>query len=229
MRLQRDWKFRFLLAALLGLVMVHPLMEGHAWARVCYLTFWSVVQIATILAISETRWHRHIGAALGLPLLLAMWSRFAIYGHSGETFELVLTGLSAAFFGAVAVMIMRHLLTNEVTADNVAGAACAYLLLGLAIGMLFAIIETLHAGSFYAATDELTAKLADPIQRRSALTYFSFVTLTTAGYGDLTPATSFTRILAAMEAVLGQLYLAILVAGLVGIRASRRGNGGADR
>ncbi|HUY91414.1 MAG TPA: potassium channel family protein [Pirellulales bacterium] len=224
MILHRVWKFRLLLVALLALIVIHPLTAGQDLARLCYLTFWSFVQIATIYAISGIRWQRHVGLALGLPLTFAMWSSYVIF-KEGETFELILSGLSAAFFTAVAVMVMRHLVTNEVTADNVAGAVCAYLLLGLAIGLLYAIIETLHAHSFH-GRGELAAELADPVRRRSALTYYSFITLTTAGYGDLTPATPFTRILAAMEAVLGQLYLAILVAGLVGIRVSRRGNGG---
>ncbi|HET6879389.1 MAG TPA: potassium channel family protein, partial [Pirellulales bacterium] len=64
--------------------------------------------------------------------------------------------------------------------------------------------------------------LVEPANRPSTLAYFSFVTLTTAGYGDIVPATSLTRILAALEAVVGQFYLAVLVAGLVGIRVSRR-------
>lgn len=229
MKLHRVWKFRLLLVALLALIVIHPLMENQSLGRVCYISFWSLVQIATIYAISEIHWQRRLGLVLGLPLMFAMWCQYVISRQEGETFELLLSGLSAAFFSAVAVMVMWHLATSEVTADNVAGAVCAYLLLGLAIGVFYAIIETLHAHSFH-ATGELAEELADPMRRRTALTYFSFVTLTTAGYGDLTAATPFTRILAAMEAVLGQLYLAILVAGLVGIRVSRRGNGGsADR
>lgn len=99
---------------------------------------------------------------------------------------------------------------------------CAYLFIGLGIGMVFTIMESLEPHSFVASTGGLPAELADPARRPPALTYFSFVTLTTAGYGDIVPATPLTRILAALEAVLGQFYLAVLVAGLVGIRVSRR-------
>jgi hypothetical protein len=156
--------------------------------------------------------------------LCGIWAAYLRSDAGGDPSEIVAFGLGAVFFGVVAIMVMRHLVTHEVTADNVAGAVCAYLFLGLGIGLLYAIVETLQEHSFQ-ATGSLAAELADPVQRRATLTYFSFITLTTAGFGDITPATPLTRTLAALEAVLGQFYLAILVAGLVGIRANRRGDG----
>lgn len=220
----RIWKFRLLLTALLLLIVTQPLLGDHRLVRVCYTLAWSFVQIVTIYAISEIRWQRIVGWALGGPALLGIWIRYLVSGPSGEPIEIAVFGTGAAFFGLAAVMVMRHLVTSEVTADNVSGAVCAYLFLGLGIGLLYSVIETFHAHSFH-ATGELAAELANPVHRRTALSYFSFVTLTTAGYGDITPATSLTRVLAALEAVLGQFYLAVLVAGLVGIRVSRSANG----
>lgn len=225
MILHHVWKFRVLLVALLALILVHPLMDDNGLARLCYATVWSLVQIVTIYAISAIRWQRRVGLLLGLPMLFAMWGQYAVSEPHGEKYELAVYGVAVVFFTMVAVMIMRHLVTHEVTADNVAGAVCAYLLLGFAVGLFYFIIETLLPHSFQ-ASGELAKELTYPIGRRSALTYFSFITLTTAGYGDLTPATPLTRTLASLEAVLGQFYLAILVAGLVGMRISGRSNNG---
>jgi voltage-gated potassium channel len=222
---QRAWKFRFLLVALLALLASQPLMGGHTLGRLCYTTLWSVVLIVTIFAISDVRWQRFVGLGLGVPILPAIWCRHLLSSGVAEMFEIPVFGLAVIFFGIVAVMVMQHLVKYEVTADNVAGAVCAYLFLGLGIGALYAIIETSRPHSFQAAGN-LALELADPVHRRSTLVYFSFVTLTTAGYGDIVPATALTRTLAMLEAVLGQFYLAVLVAGLVGIRVSRRGGSG---
>ncbi|HWB11395.1 MAG TPA: potassium channel family protein [Pirellulales bacterium] len=218
---QYAWKFRLLLVALLALLASQPLMGHNTLARLCYTSIWSLVLIITIFAISDVRWQRFVGLGLGLPILPAIWARHLLPAPVAEALEVPIFGVAAVFFGIVAVMVMRHLITYEVTADNVAGAVCAYLFLGLGIGALYAIIETLQPHSFQAA-GSLAAELVDPLHRRSTLIYFSFVTLTTAGYGDVVPVTALTRTLAMLEAVLGQFYLAVLVAGLVGIRASRK-------
>jgi hypothetical protein len=82
-------------------------------------------------------------------------------------------------------------------------------------------VELISPGSFRGPA-ELASQLADPAQRRLVLNYFSFVTLTTVGYGDIVPASPPARSLACVEAVVGQFYLAVLVAGLVGISVSGR-------
>ena len=186
---------------------------------------WSVVLIGTILVISDIRWQRWLALALAVPIFPGIWSRHVLSESLSETVELPAFSLAVVLFGIVAVMLMRHLVSSEVTADHVAGAVCAYLFIGLGIGVIYAVIETVRPHSFQ-VTGNLADALADPVLRRQTLAYFSFVTLTTAGYGDIVPATPLTRTLAMLEAVLGQFYLAVLVAGLVGIRVSRRGGSG---
>lgn len=224
---RRPWKFRRLLVALLALLAIQPAVERNAFARLTYTTLWSAVLIATIIAIAEIPWQRYVGLCLGLPAIFILWGRYLLSTSAGDIAELAVFGLATVFFAVVAVMVMRHLVTHEVTADNVAGAVCAYLFLGLGAGLMYTVIETQHPHSFE-ASGRLAADLADPALRPAAMTYFSFATLTTTGYGDMAPATALTRMLAVLEAVLGQFYLAILVAGLVGIRISRRRDGGPD-
>lgn len=222
MNLINAWRFRILLVALVALLTVQPLVGAHDLSRISYTTLWTVVLIATLFAISRVAWQRQVGLCLGLPFLSGMWVRHLFSGADVEMFELPVFALASVFVLLVAVTVMRHLVTHDVTADNVAGAICAYLFIGLGVGMAFTIIESLSPHSFTASTPDLSNVLADAASRPSTLTYFSFITLTTAGYGDIVPATPLTRALAGLEAMLGQFYLAVLVAGLVGIRASRR-------
>ena len=96
------------------------------------------------------------------------------------------------------------------------GAITLYLLFGVLWAIAYAVIESLVPGSF--------AGLSEPLSQgwSSDWIYFSFVTMTTLDYGDIVPLTATARTLAYMQAVFGQFYLAILVAGLVGAYIARR-------
>jgi hypothetical protein len=93
--------------------------------------------------------------------------------------------------------------------NRVVGALCIFLLFGVMWAILFAFVEFVDPSAFHYAGPHA----ADPVEH---FLYYSFVTLTTLGYGDITPINPVARTLAYMEAVTGQLYLAVLVAGLVG-------------
>lgn len=218
------WKFRLLLVALLALLITEPFLGRRTFDRLCYTMLWTVMLIGTIYAISDVRWQRYAGLGFGVPIILGLWSRHLFSARTGEVFTLPFLGLAVVFLAVVAILLMRHLVTSDVHTDNVAGAVCAYLFLGIAIGVVYSMIETVRPNSFQ-GSEKLVAALGNETERRAALTYFSFVTLTTAGYGDLAPATPLTRVLAALEAILGQFYLAVLVAGLVGIGVSRHSTG----
>ena len=84
-----------------------------------------------------------------------------------------------------------------------------FLLLGLCWAFIYALIEVLNPGSFSVASITTAGS-------SSAYTYFSFVTLTTLGYGDISPVAQVARSFAILEAITGQMYLAVLVARLVG-------------
>ena len=110
-----------------------------------------------------------------------------------------------------------------VTTDTVVGAICAYFLLAVTFGNAYALVEVLSPGSFLLtpalAADVHWSPPTSPIT--PVLQYFSFSTLTTLGFGDVTPLSRGARFLAVIEAIAGQLYLAILIARLVGIHTSR--------
>jgi hypothetical protein len=124
----------------------------------------------------------------------------------------------------IGAMLSHVFQTRRITRETIAGAICAYLLLAATWANVFSMIEHLRPGSFA----NLTVNIAEDtekasLRRRSAeFSYFSFVTLSTLGYGDITPLTRSARNLAALEAIFGQLYLAVLIARLVGQYSAMR-------
>jgi len=98
---------------------------------------------------------------------------------------------------------------NDITPNRIVGAICVYLMLGVMWSIAYSALEFLQPGSFNGLTDLDTHALdADWI-------YFSFVTITTLGYGDILPVSQAARSLSLSEAIVGQFYIAVLVAGLV--------------
>jgi voltage-gated potassium channel Kch len=117
--------------------------------------------------------------------------------------------------GLFSVSILANVLrAGKITADKIYGAICVYLLVGYAWAFAYAIIEELQPGSF---SGPVTTDPVDYITRVTQMRYFSFITLTTVGYGDIVPQSPVARTFATLEAVIGQIYLAVLVARLVGL------------
>ena len=102
---------------------------------------------------------------------------------------------------------------GRVTADKIFAAICVYFLLGYAWTFVYAVIDEIQPGSFA----NLIVHEKEFPGRVMQLRYFSFMTLTTVGYGDMVPRSPIARTMAALEAVMGQIYLAVLVARLVGL------------
>jgi hypothetical protein len=124
-------------------------------------------------------------------------------------------GINALLVGVAPVIIVLSLIRRpRIDLQTVLGVLCVYVLLGMLWAYVFEAIGELSSGPFFAQTS--TANVADYL-------YFSFVTLTTVGYGDLTAVGGLGRALAVLEALFGQAYLVTVVA-LVVSQIGRRGN-----
>jgi hypothetical protein len=129
---------------------------------------------------------------------------------------------SIAFLVYTVVMILRDLLMQRVvTWDSLVGSFCGYLLIGVTWSEMYALLQLISPGALHFEI-ESTRALASQANTWQHFQYFSFVTLSTVGYGDITPVSPTARALAMMEAICGQFYLAVLVAALVGLRVSSR-------
>jgi len=207
--------FSYLLVALLAFFLVVPLLPEGSTQTLGELLALSAVLLASIYALHGSRSTFTIGIAVIVPALAGKWMSFF-------TDHYFLFSLSRGFVILLFLMttwrLIRYLwLENEVTADTLYGAVSAYLLLGLIFGTAYSIVESITPGSF---ANLPTPEEVGPVLAAStsvALDYFSMVTLTTLGYGDVTPLSQMARSLAVFEAVVGQFYLAVLVARLVGL------------
>lgn len=121
-----------------------------------------------------------------------------------EAIAIITLVLLIAVLGAILRRMAIHLTISMAT---VLAGLCIYLLLGLLFSSIFSFLDAADATPFFAQVATATS---------SDLLYFSFITMTTVGYGDLTPVGNFPRMLAATEALTGQIYLVTAVALLVG-------------
>lgn len=218
--------------------------NNFSWLLLALVTFLIIVPVAHDLAITSQPLVRAL--AFSCLVLIGIWSlrgsgrpfyvgiAFVIAGVVFNVLALNLSSpvyLYAAFsaiFGflltAISFTLKRVAITTDLSPNRLVGAICVYLLLGVIWAVAYTILEMISPGSFGGFT---------PLQGRgwgNEWLYFSFVTMTTLGYGDLLPLSATARTMAYMQAVFGQLYVAILVAGLVSAYISGRqaGNGNAD-
>jgi len=183
--------------------------------------------IVLLASIGERAWGQLLAATLGGGTLLFILVtsrarprtiRFAVVvvvcaivlatitvllGYEGRNPYALVTALLA--FVAPLVIVRRLFASETITMRTVAGALCLYLLIGLFFSSVYTIIDGLD-GPFFAQT-------STPLP--SDFVYFSYITITTVGYGDFTAASQFGRMLAATEALIGQIYLVAGVALLV--------------
>ena len=136
------------------------------------------------------------------------------------------------FLGRVIYVVVRSVFTaKDVTTDTLCGAICVYLLTGVLAGFVFILIEFLAPGSYHlvdAGNHGIRSQdvlLKDP----GWLMYFSFVTLTTVGYGDMVPNSGIARSAAVTVAVIGQVLLVVQIARLVGMHVAQATQSPQDR
>jgi len=189
-----------------------------------------VVLLSGLNAVSEQRRGFLFGLSLALPAVALSWVGVAIDRIELHSISQVLYLL---FFAYVAVVTLRWTLKRrEVDVETIYGAVSVYLLMALIWALGYYTLSLVDPGSLRYPEDDTfgevqrTREAGDSIdldwrdvavRAQGSMVYFSFVTLTTLGYGDIHPKSEASRILAMLEAVLGQLYLVILVARMVGL------------
>lgn len=174
----------------------------------------TVIMVAIALfSFRSTRHHVFSGVAQLLVLFVIVCiSQF--HEHAGLNYGLLLM-LFGFFVWTTSMAARQVLFTGTINGHKIVGSICIYLLLGLIWTLFYLLLAEVLPGAFNGLQQ------APWYENFSALSYYSFVTLTTLGYGDISPALPITRFLAYMEAVVGVLYIAILVASLIGARMSK--------
>jgi voltage-gated potassium channel Kch len=195
---------------LLSTFVIAPLTRATGLGSGVLALAYLAVLASGIAAVSRRGVATVVIGALALISAVAHASTFIAPGDASE----VGRKLTAALFCLLlsAVVFERIFRAGRVTVHRISGAVAAYLLIGLVFAYVYDVIEILAPGSFHFATPGLRdSTLADPMG------YFSFTTLTTVGYGDVTPQHPLTQSLANLESLVGQLFPAILIARLVAL------------
>src|SRR3954447_3421999 len=212
----RERPFFVLLATLLLLVVVYPVLHETAGSRELYDVLRTVVLLAALRIIFAERRQFVSGVGLAAVLISAVWLGYLFPGRSALPAVLAMHAVAMVFFVlAIAAILRRVYQKAGVSADSVAGALCAYMLLGVVFAHCYWFIEMASPGAFR-GDGEFAAELADPKQSLFALNYYSFVTLASVGANDVTPARAAARGVTVLEAICGQFYIAVLIADLIG-------------
>jgi len=211
-------RYQFLLLALLLQFALRGWMPENDHVSGMATLLWLA---AAVYAIHLTRRQLAAVAAVALVIVSARFNREA---------TVIGDGMAILITGALGWAILRHIVqTQRVNFDTV----CASLSVYIMIGVVFATIyystarQLMNAdGTGTSAFSGLTPELEDPEdpeEWRAELAYFSYVTMTTLGYGDITPKHPSTRSFAILQAIIGQIYLLTLVAGLVALQVAGSG------
>lgn len=211
--LLRTHRYAMLFFSLLLTVAIGPLLETLRFGRSAMEAFLAINLLAAVFPIVALAERRVLYALIAVALVLR-WI-------STGGYESPLVAVAAALgWGLIALVAawraIRYSLSSlRIDSERIYAALSAYLLIGVCWGVVYAAVARIQPGAL------LSGGVVPPggIAMGDAI-YFSFVTLATLGYGDVVPATPAVRGLAVFEAVIGQLYLALLVARLVGLQTA---------
>jgi hypothetical protein len=198
---------------MVALIVIGPFIEGYIGLTLFMEIFFSIIFFATIYAVSQKKIHVVIAALLLIPALVAVWTpdipKYNILLTIGY-----LCGLAVLAFAIIS--ILNFIFTEEtVTRQTISAAVAVYLLMALMWTFIYRLIANLYPGSFAVAHDALHSA-------ENVYLYFSLVTITTLGYGDITPVGSQAIALSVLEAITGQIYLVVVIAWFVGLYVSKK-------
>lgn len=209
-RLHDKNNFIWLTFALIGLLIVGAWSRDAPDSLTVVITEFTVVGLLmfSLLSLrSRSHWTRGLLAITGLMLIMSVTGDTTGLYH----FDMIYLGLLLAFLLSSAWLVAGHvLLTGSVDLNKMVGAVALYMILGLIWSVMYTVVlevwpdafRGIEAGQWY--------------ENLPSTTYFSFVTLTTLGFGDISPVRPMAEVLVILEAITGMFYLAIIVASMVG-------------
>lgn len=206
-------KFFLLFLFLLLYLILYPYTQNKGFAYYALRVLGIGITLLSVYAVSFRRSMVFIGMALAIPALVELL-RFARWEESAAS--LLTIGLSLAFDTFIIVAIFRRVFVHkQPTAETIYGALCIYLLVGLAFSSIYTLLTAVQPHAFY--LDPITS--LNTTLNRFDFIYYSFGTLTCLGATGIIAVTNQAKSLSLIEAILGVLYLAVLISRLVGARS----------
>lgn len=203
-------RFFLLFVFLLATLILFPYAEASHFGTYAFRVIGSFAIIVSVYAANVHRSVLVLAAVLAIP---ALFERIVLPELNSHSFYVFNIALALVFDLIIIVVIFRHVLaTPQPTSETIFGALCLYLLVGFAFASIYGLILALQPKAFYLDPQVNVHSVPD----RFDLIYYSFATMTSLGASGITPVSSQARSFSILESILGVLYLAVLVAGLIG-------------
>jgi len=211
---KKNNRFLVLLISLILFFAIYPIVENYLVATLVLNLFFMLIIFSGVIAISDTR--RPLLISLGLALLAVVF-RWAHYFYQFDLWLILEHSGNILFWAYIAVRMLKFILSqSNITAELIYAAVAVYFIFGLAWASVYQVIEISNPSSFSMSNAEASTQ-----NFIFQMWYFSMVTLTTLGYGDISPITMTARVFVVLEAIMGQFYLAVLIASLIGRRVAQ--------
>ncbi len=220
--LERD-KYRLLLASLVAMVYIQPLLSELRVTSWLFFIFVTVTLFACVYAVRRQRRHLITAMSMMIPTLILVWLDIPT---ENDWYNLLSNASPVLLFSYIAYLIFMDLIqAKRIDTDMIAGGISIYFMIGLVFAFVYIALFNFNPGHF----DVSELLLNQTVNYdENIFIYFSYVTMTTLGYGDVTPVTTQARVLVQMETLLGQLFLAIFIARLVGMHIAGGNNSNAE-
>jgi hypothetical protein len=203
-------RFFLLFVFLLATLILFPYAEATHFGSYVFRVIGSVAIIVSVYAANVHRSLLILAVVLAIPALFERIALPKVHTHSFFIFNIVLT---LVFDVVILVIIFRHVLAAEQpTSETIFGALCLYLLVGFTFASVYGLLAASQASAFYLDPRTNLHTVPD----RFDFIYYSFATMTSLGAAGITPVSTQARSFSILEAILGVLYLAVLIAGLIG-------------
>jgi hypothetical protein len=205
------------------MIIIRPFFLEHTFGKIVLDAILVLIFLSCVNAIKEKRGIRYITLSL-FVIVSAIKVLTHLNRNLAENVVLltIMHSLTIVFLVIIVILVLSYVLkSGKVTRDRIAAAICVYLLLGTIWAQAYILMEMIQPGSFASSSAPSSTETYSDALRFDSF-YFSFVTLTTLGYGDITPKHPVARAFTVLEAIIGPLYLAILIARLVGLHISQQ-------
>lgn len=201
--------FGYMLVGLLAFLLIAPSLSElfPNYSKIGNQVIYLSLMFFSIWSLQKNK--RWFSLGIGLIVMSIVLAVYDSYFHSAKNQLLNLFPLLLFCILSVIVAMKQVLFSGQITLNKLIGSICIYLLIGLIWALLYLSVDLLTINTFTGISDEASLRVWSYI-------YFSFVTLSTLGFGDIVPVNELARTLVYLEAISGQIYLTILVASLVG-------------